>query len=194
METREPTVTLPDHAELGPAMRALPTERMRLFVVAMHEHAAAGHGSQLRAAEAAGYSGNKANLAHQGHMLAHDERIQKAILEEGQRRMGAFLPLATSIVGQLLLGGKDTIKLRAAAMIMDRTGIIAKTEHKVTVTHQLTEDETVARIMYLAKSMNMDPKLLLGQAGVSPNAETPSTVMQAALEPIDDAEFEEDFS
>jgi len=187
MKTREPTVALPDAGELGPAMRALPTARMRLFVVAMHENAAAGVNSQMRAAEAAGYSGDKKNLAHQGHLLAHDERVQKAMLEEGQRRMGAFLPLATSILGQLMLSGKESVRLRAAAMVMDRTGIIAKTEHKVTVTHQLTEEEQILRIKYLAGQLKMDPQVLLGQAGIN-------TSVEISPEPVDDAEFEEDFS
>lgn len=185
---REPSVALPDEGELGPAMRALATDRMRHFVIAMHEHSMAGDESPMRAAQAAGYSGNTFTLAVTGHRLSHDSRIQAAMLEEGQRRLGALIPVAANTLAQLIREGKPSQKLRAIGMVMNRAGLPEKTEHKVVVTHQLTEEEQIARIHYLANLAGVDATLLLGQAAVVELQQ-----LDAETVPTVEAEFEEDF-
>src|ERR1700690_4435740 len=77
-----------DEAGLGPAMLAL-SPAMRAFVVAKVTYGL----NNTDAAERSGYSSHSPHaLGVVGSRLAHDERIQSAILEEGQKLMRSEWP------------------------------------------------------------------------------------------------------
>src|SRR5665213_1406449 len=91
--TRPMLIRLEDEGKFGPAMEALPSDRMRAFVIALLMQ---GGRHISRAYMAAGYSGeaHSSVLDTSAWKLAHDERIQEAMREEALRRMGGSAVLA----------------------------------------------------------------------------------------------------
>src|SRR5260221_274239 len=84
----------------------------------------------LGPAREAGYSGEDGAMRVTAHRLAHDPRVQAAMLEEAQRRLGAALPLATAQLVRVLTGStKNSEKLKAISMVYNRSGMPEKTEH-----------------------------------------------------------------
>lgn len=178
-------VHVPDEGVLGPAMRALPTDRMRAFVIALHEHALAGEESRVRAAESAGYRGTPNGLAVTAYRLTHDEKVQAAIIEEGRRRMGSLVPLAMVRMKEVLLSGSKKEWMKAADMLFDRVGLPRTTQHEVTTERKYSDEEKIARIVFIAEKLGLDPKTLLGnKAPAAKVLNQPDAV---------DAEFEEVF-
>ena len=160
----EMAVLLPEAAELGPAMRALPTDRMRAFVVAMHENALRGDDTQGSAAKSAGFSGDMASLRVTGYRLAHDERIQEAMKEEGHRRLGALVPLATGRLAEILRGAAAKDAMRAITAVLNRTGMPERSDHTVTVRHEKSEADKIQQALELAKMLGIDITAALGEA------------------------------
>lgn len=176
----EPLIHVPD-GKLGPKMLALKPGH-RAFVTCLLEQGDQSNFS--RAAMMAGYSASsKEALNTAGWRLAHDGRIQEAILEETQRRLAAHLPLAASVLIGALTDPKARIadKLRAVEMLTNRAGLAAITEQKITVTHAV-EDEaaTVLRIQALARELGLDPAALLGSKAVTPLTSIPASGVQDA--------------
>lgn len=165
-----PGIEIPSEYNLGPAMKRL-SERKQAFVVAMIEF---GGNNYTRAARAAGYldTPGSHSIVVTAHKLAHDEYIQAAIKEEGQKRLNASTIMAVKtlldIADDVTAEKKD--RLKAAEMILNRTGLHATSEHKVAVTHKdETSDEMIKQIRQLSKNLGIDPKKLLG--GVVVDAE-----------------------
>ena len=147
--------------ELGPAMRRL-NEKQQNFVYAMIEF---GGLNNSKAAQAAGYEGGPDSLKVTGYRLAHDSKIQEAMREMGPRMLNAGLFIAARFVLETIdnpqIDTKD--RLKAAEMVMNRTGMHATSEHKVAVTHKdETSDEMIKRIEALSKNLGIDSKKLLG--------------------------------
>lgn len=155
------TVPIADYGDLGPAMQALPSDRMRNFVMAMIE---TGGRDYTKCARLAGYAEN-ISIKVTGWRLAHDARIQEAVREEGQRRLGTGIGVATNYLLELIenpvAGAKD--RLRAAEMLFNRVGMPAQTEHKVSVEHTMSETAILDKITLLAKKHGLDPQALLGE-------------------------------
>lgn len=162
-------VTLPDEGEWGPAFAALPSDRQRLFVIALVNQ---GGKNASRAYLEAGYTVANRNVADVGaHRLSHDAAVQAAIREQSFKRMGAAGLAATSLLVDIITadeqsGVKISHKLKAASMIMNRTGLHETTEHVVTTERKLNDHEKVEKIIATAKALGLDPKTLLGQAGI----------------------------
>lgn len=146
-------------------MRALPTDNMRRFVLELTQPTRDGETNYTEAARRAGYTDGPA-LKVTAHRMAHDERIQAAILEETHRRLGAALPMATAAVVKVLATGKANEQLKAAEMIYNRAGVIVKTEHTVKVEKVMSNEEKVSHAIDLATKLGLDPKALLGKAGI----------------------------
>ena len=142
-------------------MAALPTDRMRNFVGAMLETGGVNH---TRCAKLAGYTGTDENLRVTGHRLAHDERIQAAIQEEGGRRLKSGVGIAVAFLHEAIDNTTYSVKdrLRAAEMLLNRSGLPAVTEQKVKVEHTMSEGDIVKRIEMLANKMGLDPQKLIG--------------------------------
>lgn len=178
---KRPVVELPPEAELGPAMRALPSDLWRRFVLVCNQPTATGKVNYAQAAQDAGFeTENRGSLAVIGHRLAHDERVQAALLEEAKRTMGAALPVAMATVVSILLNpiAKNAEKLKAAQILFDRGGVPVRTEHEVKVVHTETRSQMIDRIIRLASDMGLDPAKLLGQVGETMPALPAPTIVQ----------------
>ena len=140
-------------------------ERQQAFVMAMIHF---GGINQTEAARQAGYTdtgGSTAGIKVLAHKLAHDERIQEAIREEGQKLLSASTIMAVKTLVQIAddVSAEKKDRLKACEMIMNRTGLAAKTEHNVNVTRvDLTGAEVTTRITNAAKFLGLDPSRLLG--------------------------------
>ncbi len=156
------------NTDFGTAMRKLPNELMRKYVLIRVMQGKPNFG---KAAELAGYcaeTGNENALRVQGHRLEHDPRIQAAIHEESLRQarhnLGSMLVRASERIGEVLdnpqVKAADTLK--AATMIMDRMGLHPISETKQTVEHIGDSPEVVAKVRRLAATLGIDAETLLG--------------------------------
>lgn len=182
-----PLVTLPDHGEWGPAMRALGSDRQRAFVFAY----VMGGGRNYRAAYIeAGYTAANNNVVGvEAYKLAHDDRILAAIREESAKRLGRAGAAAADFLARIVEDEdmKKTLRLKASLEVLNRIGIHAMTEHKVTVEKRMNPQEKIEHAMALAKALGLDPKKLLGQAGVS--LPSPGRVEGSDMSEITEAEI-----
>ena len=151
--------------DFGPAMRRL-TELQRKYVLV---RVTQGTKNCSAAAELAGYSAKSyGSLKVQAHNLEHDPKIQAAIHEEALRQarhnLGSMLVRASERVGEVMENPQVTAgdTLKAAAMIFDRMGLHAVSEHKSTVEHIGDSPEVIDKIKRLAAQLGMDPERLLG--------------------------------
>jgi len=143
----------PAEGDMGPKMTAL-TEKQQAFVVAV---ANLGTMDFTRCAAAAGYSTvSQTSLQVQAWRLAHDPRIQEAMFEFAQRRMQAGSLVALDVMLNIATNPQHKDQFKAAQTVLDRTGLHAKSEHKVTVEDVSKTDEAmVARFLHLAKQNKM---------------------------------------
>lgn len=155
-------VKVPPDGQLGPAMRALPSDQWRAFVVAMLE---LGTTNATRCVAAAGYNFESDNARRvYAHKLMHDERTLAAIAEESARRLHTGTIMAVSKLLTLAeSAAKDSDKLKAVEMILNRTGLHGQSEHKVTVNDiSKTDEAMIERIEQLCGQMQIDPATLIG--------------------------------
>lgn len=150
-----------EYGEMGPLMQALPSDRMRAFVVNLLDNS-----DQTRAAAEAGYSAaSPGALRVTGHRLAHDDRILAAMQEEGKRRLragvGSGISYLLETIDNSLVSPKD--RLRAVDMLFNRIGLPATTEVHHEVEHKLNDKQVTERIAQLAKKHGLDPQKLLGE-------------------------------
>ena len=159
---------VPSDVKLGPAMTCL-APKARAFVIAVVEMGGALNEMHV-AAQRAGYAGDKPTLYVQAHRLAADPRVQAAILEEARGRCKSASLLSISAMIEIIQDKtvKPSTRLQAASRIaaiagMDpATQMLIKTTTEVTVTVK----EQISQVRQLAKDLGLDPKLLLGKAGV----------------------------
>jgi hypothetical protein len=151
-----------DGAEWGPKMKALPSDRHRIFVLSLYE-VPRGYGANVKAAKMAGF-GTATSSAKSWSViaarLAHDEKILAAIHEEDQRRIRASAPRAIRALENLLENPDHRDHGRAIGIVMDRVHP-AETTHTVKVEHQvpvvIATEEVLARIRQLAIKAGLDP-------------------------------------
>ena len=150
--------------KLGPCMLAL-TEKQRHFVWALAED---GGANQTRAAIVAGYEGGNGGQRVAGHRLAHDPKIRAAIQEVALAGITADVLLARAVLHEVAENRSASAgdRLKAAAMILNRGGLHEKTEHKVVVEDTRDQAALVAEIKGYAARLDLDPRKLLGQAGI----------------------------
>ena len=165
----------------GPAMRAC-NERQRAFVYNLLEF---GDDNFTRAARVAGYSDpgvDSTTIRVTASRLAHDPKIQAAMQEEAKRRLHGGTILAASTLVGLAKNGDPKVQLKAIEMILNRSGMQAMSEHKVTVEHTMNEEDMVKSIQMMAQKMGVDASALLGEAGVKmlpPPRQVPMDVIDA---------------
>lgn len=138
---------------LGPAMLAL-NPGMRAFVYAKVFRGL----NNTQAAAAAGYAHGRDSLKVRGYQLAHDDRVQAAILEEGQKLMRAEGPRSILTLVQIRddknADKKD--RLKAAVELLNRSGFSAVTQHNIEVTHHLTDEQKDRRILELCRELGIE--------------------------------------
>jgi phage terminase small subunit len=170
-----PLIEIPSEKYLGPKMLAL-SPRHRAFVIGLLMN----RGNQTRAAALAGYStASSQGLRVVAHRVAHREDVQEAIQEEAKRRINATAIMATERIVEALDDGDPRIRLKAAKQILDSTGLgaVFKHEHHVEVESKTTR-ELLDFIKGAAREQGLDPKKLLGSAGV------PQDVIDAEFEEV----------
>jgi hypothetical protein len=145
--------------EFGPAMKALPSDRHRAFVLALYE-VPRGYGAHVKAAKLAGFgtaSSSAKSWSVIASRLAHDERMLAAIAEEDERRIRASAPRAIRALGRLLENPEHRDHGRAIGMTLDRVHPVETTSrHHVTVEDRRRLDPAelaamVERIVELAR-------------------------------------------
>ncbi len=153
----------PEDRHLGPAMRAL-SERQRLYVVACMDMGC--WKDHARGARIAGYEGKHPGYARlQGFRLAHNPKVQAAMLEEAKKRMQLGTVGATNFMLELVEDEKADPKLRlkASEMVLDRGGL-----HGVHGVQQVPDAggndrlDKMLRLALLAKALGVDPRQVLG--------------------------------
>jgi hypothetical protein len=154
-----------DELGLGAACMALPTAKMRAFVVAAVEYPKK-RGRWLHAAATAGYgspSSSRRSLAAIGARLAGDERVVKALEEESRKRLRALSPSAVHALERLVENDAHRDHGRAVAAIIDRADPIV-TSLNLNHQHQVTHHVSVAdiqrvrqRIAELAEKFGVPP-------------------------------------
>jgi hypothetical protein len=147
---------------MGPKMASL-TELRRKFVYNLMNQPKR---NATAAAEAAGYSAvSRASLMVQAHLLLHDSNIQDALVEETERRLRGCLPAAVATIAEIMENPQEggSNRLKAAEMVMDRSGLHAVSETIQTDGGPLQEPDRMKRIIELARSMNMPVEKLIGR-------------------------------
>lgn len=153
-------IPMPEHDELGPAMRAL-SARQRQFIVAYFHT-----GSRERAAYIAGYAGepNSNLLGVSAYSVWHNPKVQTAIKEFGEQCvLAGLVPLAFVALESALMNGDAKDKTSAAKIVLDRTGFHAKSE-VITTKGTTSRVDQIKEIVRLAKLQGLDPRKLIGGA------------------------------
>ena len=124
---------------MTPKLQALPTDRMRAFVIAWcHLVNQFQSGCRMQAAKLAGYECAPENLKFQGYALLQDERILEAIHEQDVRRLTMLGGKALRAVEGQIDNPMAKGHLKAAEMVMDRAFPLANiVKHQ----HELSEDK-----------------------------------------------------
>lgn len=156
-----PTYQIDADARLGPCMDAL-NDRQRQFVLALIQTGC----SQSKAAELAGYRGGPDTWKAVGWRLAHDSRVQAAIHEEAQKLIRTTSVMAIKVVEGLAQDRNvdPKVRLKAATELLNRSGLHAQSEHKVTVERHLSDKEIKSQIVSFARELGLDPRTVLGVA------------------------------
>jgi phage terminase small subunit len=159
MKTEVALIETPDPIELGPAMLAL-TEMQQRFVYALVEYG----GDATKAAAHAGYS--KGNGNHQSvaaHRNMHDPRVLLAIREEADKRIRGGALLGASVLIELTkYADKDSVRLKAAVELLNRTGLSFVQKHEVVHKDERSDRELEAYITLIARKHGLRPVELLG--------------------------------
>jgi hypothetical protein len=156
-------IRVDDEDRLGPAMLRL-SKRRRAFVVAALEMPCA---TQAQVARAAGFGTPTSSdnvMKVRGCQLMHSEKIIAALHEEASKRLRSSTVLGAAVLVEIAKDPSHKDRLRAAEMLLNRTGFHELHERKLTVEHRdLTGAELTARITELAHRLGVDPSRLLGQ-------------------------------
>lgn len=152
---------------LGPAMLAI-LPQQRAFVYALVE---TGGQDNTKAAALAGYGGTPGSTRVQAHRLAHDPKVLDAIREVADERLRSGAILGAEVLIEIAKDPTHKDRFRSAVELMNRAGMLVATRIEHRVVHQHDDAALIARVQELAKTLDMDPKLLLGSAGVITDAE-----------------------
>jgi hypothetical protein len=143
----EPLVA-PEGTEWGPAMRALPSDRHRLFVMSMYA-VPPGHGAGVKAAKAAHFGTTTTTVQSWSVIawrLCHDQRIQAALREEDLRRIRVSAPRAVSALERLVENPRHKDHVRAIDLMLSRAHPI---ETHAVITHQVAVDHNSEALQQL---------------------------------------------
>ncbi len=151
--------------EWGPAMSAL-SEKRRAYVIALYDEDAPrkGQGLFIYAAQVAGYgtpTSSKKSLGVIGSRIAHDDRVQAAIVEYSHRCLRAIPPEAIRALKDLIRDPNHKDHARAIAMVLDRADPV-QTLHTVEVKDNSHDTEQIskrvlAKIEEIARRYNLGP-------------------------------------
>jgi phage terminase small subunit len=167
----EPLPSIED-TDFGPAMKALRSDRHRMFVLALYS-VRPGHGAQVRAAKAAGFgttTTSPQSWSVIASRLAHDEKIQAALAEEDQKRIRASAPRAVRALAAMVENSKHKDHARAVGMVLDRvhpTETISHHTVDVTHNHKIGGDEAGMELLELMQSFEVPRSKLIETFGAN---------------------------
>src|SRR5271154_2628037 len=142
------------NSDLGKAWAKL-GEKQKTFVIALLEMGTNDHTAALRAA---GYTGTPGSLRVAAHHLYHDPNVQQALHCMCMERLSAGKPMLTSQLLHLALNAaKESDRLKAIELAMNRIGMHQVTEHHVTTRDVSTTRE--ALIAELHVLLNKHPEM-----------------------------------
>jgi hypothetical protein len=154
----------PDGTEWGPAMRALPSDRHRAFVLALYQ-IKPGYGAHVKAAKMAGFGTSTSSAKSWSviaSQLAHDERVLEATREEDEKRIRASAPRAVRALAHLVENPNHRDHARGIAMVLDRAHPIETTHHvKVEHTDRFVGVDLTARLLDISLTFGLDPVKVL---------------------------------
>ena len=163
----------PEGTDWGAAMKALPSDRHRAFVLALYQ-VSPGHGANVKAAKLAGFGTSRSSpesWSSIAYALAHDERVQEAIHEMDQKMIRAAAPRALRAMVGLIEDPEHKDHARAIGMALDRTHPV-QTVHTVNVNQRktvvVTTAEVLDRINQLARQAGILPDQLPPMIDVTP--------------------------
>lgn len=161
-----PTVTVPPDDELGPAMLALSPTRRR-FVMEL-AHGPSGYGSDVRAARAAGYTGDDGAVKVSAHKALHNAKVQEALREVGGKLIRASAFAAIRQTERIANDIEHRDCLRACLALMDRGGFAVETHHTVTVEHKSLDDQALEALhaMRTLKASREQLEQMFGKNGL----------------------------
>lgn len=153
-----------DRPAFGPAMAALDQRRQNF--VQYFLDLGGKEGVQGEAARQAGYSpGPEVVLYHrvQACRLLQDDRILAALHEESVKRMKYHGYSMFRVASELALDPKapPAVRLKAACEVMDRVGMHAISEHKVTVDDMRSRAEMLAELLAVVREAGVDLGVLV---------------------------------
>jgi len=171
-------------------MQALPNDHWRAFVQFFIN---TGGRSATECAMMAGFSDRSRNsLEVQGHVLVHDARIQAAIQEQSRSALLGLAPLAVGAMRGVLENSGHKDHIRAALGVLDRTGLHAVSETKMTSTVTIERKEQITQTIQLCAELGLDAKALLSKMGVMIDADFNVVSDQEALPAPYNADEDED--
>jgi hypothetical protein len=151
---------IPDLPELGPKMMALRTDLQRRFAWLL----ACGL-EPTEAARGAGYhdpGGDSSNIRVRTFEQQHHPKVQEAVEECTRLVLRGLGPVAVRAAKAILQNPKHPFHGRMIETVLDRTGFVARTEHKVTVEHTVDTSELEALARRLAQESGIPVQRLLG--------------------------------
>jgi len=169
--------------DAGTALAAL-SPQMQSWVIAKVERGV----TNREAARIAGYAGTNHVLDGVGYRCAHDPRVQAALFEQATLAMRASSAVAIRVIEDILTDpvAEPKDRLRAADMILSRTGFNSVSEQRITVDRQ-SDAQQIAEAIRLTQSLGLDTAtFLVSHMGLTPE----KAAKLAAGADITDAEFE----
>lgn len=153
-----------DQPDFGPAMLSL-SPMMRAFVLALLDQRRRNNSA---AARRAGYSAaSPVALRVTGHRLAHDARVIAALHEEAGKRLETAAHIAAGVVVDVMNDKEASHrdKLKAAGMLLDRTGFGASQTINVnkTVTRKMDVSAAQQKIAEFRQRFPEQFAKLIGQ-------------------------------
>lgn len=163
--------------ESGPAMKALPNDRWRTFVL----HYCSSHNTVEAYTIAFNHPEPEKRDACRanGCRLLHDERVQEAVREVAQRQLRTLAPLAVKVFEDVARNPQVAPgdRVRAAQAIADRTGLHAVTETVKTTRIGQDPNQNI-RIADMAKALGIDVSVLLGRRIEPPTIDLTATEVE----------------
>lgn len=160
------------------------TELQRRFVIAMLE--TGGHNHSLCATMAGCKGSTPGSLARSAHHLAHHPAVLAAVQEEARKRMNSGAILGVSVLLEIAGNSLHKDRFKAATALLDRVGLHATSEHKVTVTNTADDKAMIAKIKTLAVSLGLDAGPMLKAAGIVIDAEFTDITPSDGTEGLED--------
>ena len=89
--------------------------------------------------------------------MLHRDDVQAAIQEYAIKRMVALVPVATEVAGEMIENPQTDPATRARLIlgVLDRGGVAARTEHKVTVEHIGQDPALLAEAKRVIEQLNL---------------------------------------